>query len=98
MLTRETPCIVLRNTCTHRFEGGVAHVVALVDGVEQVVVAQLLHVVGQGQGVPQLQQDGLHEDQRGSEEVDEVSTKVLRVVQKQFDSVHQIINAVSQRV
>jgi len=62
-------------------------VVSLVDRVQDVVISHLVGVVRQGDGVFQLQQDRLHEHQRGREEVDQMAPEVLSVVEEQFHSV-----------
>ena len=60
--------------------------VAFVDGVEHIVVAQLVAVVRRCESVPQLQQDRLHEHSRRCEEVDQVPVHVSCVVDQQFQS------------
>lgn len=66
----------------HQLEGGQCHGGLFVHRVERAVPPQVLTALHEGRAVPQLQQDGLHEHQRGREEVDKVPRKVRAVGQQ----------------
>lgn len=51
------------HTSAYRFKGGKTHVFGLVDGIQNVVFAQVLTTIHQRHAVFQLQQNGLNKHQ-----------------------------------